>query len=80
MAPPRGELEPGVLYYGERLGFVQHLCACGCRLEVHVPTTGPGDTWRLTEGLNGPTMGGSFADRFHCRSHYSIIDGETKWH
>ena len=40
MAPPRGELEQGVLYYGERLGFVQHLCACGCGLEVHVPTTG----------------------------------------
>ena len=79
-APPRGQLQPGVLYHSERLGFVQHLCACGCGLEVHVPTTGPGVTWTLSESPAGPTMHGSFSDRFHCQSHYSIMGGKTVWH
>ena len=74
------KLEPGILYHGKELGFIQHLCACGCRIMVHVPTKGPGDTWKLLECDSGPTVEGSFSHRFYCRSHYSIVHGKTHWH
>ena len=59
---------------------IQHLCACGCNLEVHVPTRGAGDNWTLIQRERGPSVEGSFSDRFHCKSHYSIVEGETVWH
>ena len=79
-APPHGQLEAGVLYHSPELGFIQHLCACGCGLEVHVSTYGVCDNWALIRGERGPSVEGSFSDRFHCKSHYSIVDGGTVWH
>ena len=79
-APERGQLEPGVLYHSLKFGFIQHLCACGCGIVVHVPTTGPGDNWRLSGTPDAPTAQGSFFHRFYCRAHYSIVDGRTVWH
>ena len=79
-APPHGQLAAGVLYHSVELGFIQHLCACGCGIEVHVATCGAGDTWTLIERGRGPSVEGSFSDRFHCKSHYSILDGQTVWH
>ena len=73
-------LRPGILYHSRRLGFLQHLCACGCEMMVHVPTTGVGDTWTLAGTPDAPTAGGSFSHRFMCRSHYSIDNGRTVWH
>ena len=70
----------GVVYHSKSLGFIQHLCACGCGENVHVPTLGPGETWKLLDTPGGPTAVGSFSNRFYCRSHYSIVNGKTDWH
>lgn len=71
-------LEEGVLYLSLEFNSVNHLCACGCGLEVVTPLSPK--SWRVT--YNGetillyPSIGNW---QFPCKSHYWIIENEVVW-
>lgn len=73
-----GNLEKGVLYLSMEFNTVNHLCVCGCGLEVVTPLSPK--SWRVT--YNGETISlypsiGNW--QFPCKSHYWIIENETVW-
>lgn len=72
-------LEEGVLYVSLRFKAAQHLCPCGCGNWVYLPFHNPETDWTMT--LNGGlvTLSPSIGNRFPCKSHYWIKDGEVVW-
>jgi hypothetical protein len=71
-------LDEEALYFSLEFNTVNHLCACGCGLEVVTPLSPKG--WRVT--YNGETISlypsiGNW--QFPCKSHYWIIENEVVW-
>ena len=71
-------LVEGILYLSMEFNTVNHLCACGCGLEVVTPLSAK--SWRVT--YNGETISiypsiGNW--QFPCKSHYWIIENEVVW-
>ena len=68
----------GVIYVSVEFCTANHLCCCGCGLEVVTPLAP--ESWRLI--YNGETVSlhpsiGNW--QFPCKSHYWIIDNEIVW-
>lgn len=72
-------LEHGVLYISEEYEATQHLCACGCGVEVHLPLASA-HGWVLTWDDGLPTLAPSIGSyQIPCRSHYFIRRGRVVW-
>lgn len=76
--PEVQDMAEGVVYVSRPYALAIHLCVCGCRTEVVTPLSA--EEWTLTEreGLISlyPSIGNQ---RFPCRSHYWITDGQVRW-
>jgi hypothetical protein len=70
-------LEEGVLYISQEFETSTHLCACGCKTEVVLPITQAG--WSLKVDNDMVTLHPSIGNRFACKSHYWIRNGEVVW-
>ena len=72
-------LESGVLYYSEKYGCANHLCACGCGHQAPIPVGDAADDWKITITDGEVTLSPSLLHRFECRSHYLVENGLIRW-
>ena len=70
-------LEPGILYVSMEFATANHLCCCGCGIEVVTPIK-PTD-WKLTFDGETVSLWPSIGNwQFPCRSHYVIERGGVR--
>jgi hypothetical protein len=71
-------LDEGVLYLSMEFNTVNHLCACGCGLEVVTPLSPK--SWQVTYDGEAISLYPSIGNwQFPCKSHYWIIENEVVW-
>ena len=71
-------IEPGNLYISTKPRLTEHLCACGCGMEVSLPLS-RSDWWIKYDGDTismCPSVGNW---RLPCRSHYQLTENRTIW-
>ena len=73
-----GVMEPGNVYISPKHSLTEHLCACGCGVEVSLPL---GRTeWRIEYDGDTVSIRPSIGNwRLPCRSHYVIQENKTVW-
>jgi len=67
-------IEEGILYISKEYNTCTHLCGCGCGERVPLPLDP--NNWTLMMNRDKPTLTPSIQQRFECKSHYFITDGE----
>jgi hypothetical protein len=71
-------LEDKVLYISVKYGTINHLCVCGCGLEVVTPIS-PAD-WQFSYNGEAISLFPSIGNwDYPCKSHYWIKNNEIIW-
>jgi hypothetical protein len=68
-------MEQGKIYICEQYHGASHLCLCGCGVESYL-RLGEGE-WTITDNNGKITITPSILQRFDCKSHYVITNGEV---
>ena len=71
------DMDEGILYVSTDWDVAIHLCPCGCRNEVVTSLDASG--WKFTESNGLPTLHPSVRNRFECKSHYWVRNGQVIW-
>jgi hypothetical protein len=85
-----GQPAPGVMQVFYENGdpvMVDFLCPCGCGNRAPTHLVPPGQTkkpndrhWNYSSGPNGPTLDPSIRWTGGCLAHFTITDGQVKFH
>lgn len=68
--PPIDEMEFGKFYYAEQWRSSNHLCVCGCGMQVPLPIKQ--SEWTLSNSDKGFAIVPSILQRMGCKTHYVI--------
>lgn len=69
--------EENIIYISDKYEIAVHLCACGCKNKVVTPIVEK--EWSLTIDDNLVSLYPSISNRFECKSHYWIKEGNVIW-